>query len=187
MRMSQGSKAEIITLPAIDNTEFKLDSLKGKKVLVTFFRFAGCPFCNLRISQLVKKHASLGDNFRIVAVFDASLKNLQRNLIKHKAPFILLADEKNVFYKSYGVERSIWGVIKGILFSFPQMLYSMFAKGNFLTNIGGNLLTMPASFLINEKGIIDKIYYGKDEFDHIPFEQVLNFAKKTELKEKAEL
>jgi len=57
------------------------------------------------------------------------------------------------------------------------MLYSMFIKGCFLTNIGGNLLTMPASFLVNKQGVIETVCYGKDEFDHIPFEQVLTFAK----------
>jgi len=177
MRIVEGSQVKNIQLPSLSGDAFNLESLKGKKVLITFFRFAGCPFCNLRVNQLIQKQADLGDNFQIVGIFDASLKNLQRNLSKHHAPFTLLADEKNKAYKAYGIERSILGVIKGMIFSFPQMLYSMFIKGNFLTNIGGNMLTMPASFLVNEQGVIETVYYGKDEFDHIPFEQVLAFAK----------
>ena len=65
-----------------------------------------------------------------------------------------------------------------MVFSFPQMLYSMFIKGNFLTNIGGNMLTMPASFLVNEQGVIETVYYGKDEFDHISFEQVFSLCQR---------
>ena len=177
MRISEGSQVKNIKLPNLDGEQFNLESLQGKKFLITFFRFAGCPFCNLRVNQLIQKKASLGDDFHIVGIFDASLKNLQKNLSKHNAPFTLLSDEKNEAYKIYGIERSIFGVIKGMVFSFPQMLYSMFIKGNFLTNIGGNMLTMPASFLVNEQGVIETVYYGKDEFDHISFEQVLAFAK----------
>lgn len=178
MRILEGSQIKNIELPSLNGELFDLASLRGKRFLMTFFRFAGCPFCNLRVNQLIQKQASLGDNFHIIGIFDASLKNLQKNLNKHNAPFTLLADENKKAYKIYGIERSILGVIKGITLRFPQMLYSMFIKGNFLTNIGGNLLTMPASFLVNEQGVIETVYYGKDEFDHIPFEHVLAFAKK---------
>jgi len=164
-------------LPSIDGKHFDLQQLQGQRYLLSFFRFAGCPFCNLRVHQLIQNWDQFGDNFTVVGIFDASLENLQRNLSKHRTPFTLLADQKNKVYKEYGVERSVGGVFKGMLKYFPQLLYSMFIKGNLPTNFGGNLLTMPANFLVNERGIIEVAHYGKDEFDHLPFKQVMAFSK----------
>ena len=38
---------------------------------------------------------------------------------------------------------------------------------------------MPLSLLIDEKGIIQAIYHGKDEGDHMPIEQVIEFSHQT--------
>ena len=76
MEIKVGDKLENITLPAIDDTTFEYNSVKGKKVLLTFYRFAACPMCNLRINELVKSYNSFGKNFIHVAIFDSSLENL---------------------------------------------------------------------------------------------------------------
>jgi len=67
-----------ISLPSIDDSTFNLDQLKGKRYMLSFFRFASCPFCNLRVNQLVNKFKEFGKNFTIVAIFDSPLDNLQR-------------------------------------------------------------------------------------------------------------
>ena len=70
------------------------------------------------------------------------------------------------------------GTLKGAVVKFPSVLYAMFVKGYFPSSIGGNMLTMPADFLVDEAGIIQLAHYGKDEGDHIPIEQVKQFSKK---------
>lgn len=125
--------------------------------------------------QLVKSYADLGGNIELVAVFDSSLKNLQRHVTKHEAPFPVLADEFNQSYKAYRVERSLAGVLSGVIFRFPTLIKSML-MGNLPTTIRGNMLTMPADFLIDSEGVIVKAYYGKDEGDHLPMSEVVAFA-----------
>ncbi|MBT5229966.1 MAG: redoxin domain-containing protein [Methylococcales bacterium] len=80
------------TLPAIDGKTFDLSSLKGKRYLLVFFRFASCPFCNLRVHELVKRYQEFGQNFTVVAVFDSSLENLQKYAAKHHSTFPIVAD-----------------------------------------------------------------------------------------------
>jgi peroxiredoxin Q/BCP len=165
-----------IILPALDGSPFDLDSLKGRPFMLSFFRFASCPFCNLRMHELVTRFDELPKDFTIVAVFDSPLDNLQRHADKHQAPFPVLADADNRHYKLYGIKHSVIGVLKGMLFRMPRMLYGMFVKGYLPLSIKGSMTTMPADFLIDKNGIIQRAYYGKDEGDHLPFEQVKAFS-----------
>ena len=55
--------------------------------MLSFFRFAACPFCNLRVHELVERFNEFGDDFTIVAVFDSPLDDLVRHTAKHRAPF----------------------------------------------------------------------------------------------------
>jgi peroxiredoxin len=185
MRRKPGSKASNIRLRSLDGSAFELDSLEGTRFMLAFFRFAACPFCNLRIHELVTRHGELGNNFTIVAVFDSSLQNLQNHAVKHHAPFPILADEHNVYHQEYGIEHSALGTLKGAITRMPSVLNAIFVRGYFPTSIKGRLTTMPANFLIDENGVIHTAHYGKDEGDHLPFETVKAFAlrEKTGTKE----
>ena len=177
MRLTSGIKASNIILPAIDGTMFETKTLTEKPFLLSFLRFASCPFCNLRINKLVNRFDEFGDDFTIVAIFDSPLDNLTRHTEGHKAPFPILADENNKYYKTYGIEHSIVGLLKGMLLRMPTLLQGMF-KGYIPTTLKGSITTMPADFLIDRKGIIQVAYYGKDEGDHLPFETIKEFALK---------
>lgn len=181
MRCKPGKKIGNIRLMAIDGSAFELDSLKGKRFMLAFFRFAACPFCNLRIHELVTRHGELGSNFTIVAVFDSSLGNLQKHATRHHAPFPILADEHNVYHREYGIEYSLLGTLKGAITRMPSVLNAIFAKGYFPTSIKGRLTTMPANFLVDETGMIHTAHYGKDEGDHLPFERVKAFSRREEV------
>ena len=174
MRRKDGDHMSKIRLPAIDGLIFDTDSLKGKPFMLSFFRFASCPFCNLRVHQLVQRYAEFGDDFNIVAIYDSPLDNLVRHADKHKAPFPILADESNKYYREYGIEYSVAGMLKGMIFRMPTLLKSMF-MGNVPLIFKGSLITMPADFLIDRDGIIQTAYYGKDEGDHLSFKEVKMF------------
>jgi peroxiredoxin Q/BCP len=175
MRLRSGVKAKNIRLPAIDGSMFETESVKGKPYMLSFFRFASCPFCNLRVNELVRRFDEFGDDFTIIAVFDSPLDNLTRHAEGQKAPFPILADEKNKYYRDYGIEHSVSGMLKGMFFRMPTLLKGMF-KGYVPTTIKGSMTTMPADFLIDCEGVIQMAYYGKDEGDHLPFDKVKEFS-----------
>lgn len=176
MKQKTGDKAPFIQLPSIDGTMFDSRSLDGKPYMVSFFRFASCPFCNMRIHELVKRYDELGDNFNIIAIFDSPLTNLIEHTEGHKALFSIIADAENIYYKSYNIERSAVGVFRGMIFRMPTLLKGLF-KGYLPLVFKGNLFTMPADFLIDKNGVIQNAYYGKDEGDHLAFEEVKQFAQ----------
>lgn len=87
MRKKSGDPVGQLRLRSLDRTLFDVDQLAGKRFMLSFFRFAACPFCNLRVHELVSRFAELGGDFSIVAVFDSPLDNLQRHAGRHRAPF----------------------------------------------------------------------------------------------------
>jgi peroxiredoxin len=177
MRLTSGEKAKHIKLPAIDGSTFETESVKGKPFMLSFLRFASCPFCNLRVNELVRRFDEFGNDFTIIAVFDSPLDNLTRHAEGHKAPFPILADENNKYYREYGIEHSVLGTLKGMFLRMPTLLKGMF-KGYIPTIIKGSMTTMPADFLIDRESIIQIAYYGKDEGDHLSFDSVKEFSLK---------
>ena len=55
MKINKGDKLDEITLPDKEGNTFNLSQTLGKKVLLTFYRIAGCSFCNLRLNEISKK------------------------------------------------------------------------------------------------------------------------------------
>lgn len=143
--------------------------------MLSFFRFAACPFCNMRMHDIVERFAEFDNGFTVVAVFDSPLDNLARYAIRHKAPFPILADQDNRYYRAYSIEHSVGGVVKGLVLRMPTLIKGLL-RGYVPTRINGQLTTMPADFLIDHQGVIQVAYYGKDEGDHLPIEQVKDFA-----------
>jgi len=178
MRVTTGSKVKDIKLPSIDGSIFELESVKGRPFMLSFLRFASCPFCNLRINELVRRFDEFGDDFTVVAIFDSPLDNLKSHAEGHKAPFSILADEDNTYYRDYGIEHSFFGMLKGMFLRMPVLLQGMLLKGYLPTTIKGSITTMPADFLIDREGIIRNAYYGKDEGDHLAFDEVKAFSMK---------
>ena len=176
MAYQTGDKIVELSLASIDGTRFTIDQVQGKRYMLSFMRFAACPFCQLRIHQLISHWHELDENFTIIAVFDFSLNNLRKHAEKHVAPFPILADEHYIYYQKFAVKQSAFGMFKAMLLRMPTLLYAMLVKRYFPSSIKGNMTTLPADFLVDENGIIDSIYYGKDSGDHIPFDRIKAFS-----------
>ena len=165
-----------LSLPAIGGNPFNLEQVKGKRYMISFMRFAACPFCQLRMHQLKTRWQELDENFTVIAVFDSSLENLQKQSEKQHAPFPILADEQAIYYHKFAIKHSVSGMFKAMLFRMPTLLYAMAVKGYFPSSLKGSVTTLPADFLVDEDGAIATIYYGKDSGDHLSFDKIKAFA-----------
>ncbi|PCI32298.1 MAG: hypothetical protein COB54_07300 [Alphaproteobacteria bacterium] len=160
------------TLHTGDN--FELSSLTGKKIWLAFFRYSGCPLCNLRVNQIIKRKEEFNKlNIQVVAVFQSDRENTAKYVGKQDIYFPLICDPEQDLYKLYGVSSSVSG-----LFSMDAMskLYKALKNG-FLPGIpSGDMTRIPADFLIDEDFNIAFEFHGKDIGDHIPFDKVLNWG-----------
>jgi len=174
-RVAPGEQVRPVRLQGIDGAVFDLAVLSGQRYMLSFLRFASCPFCNLRVHELTQRFEELGETFTIVVVFDSPLDNLIRHAARHAARFPILADETGAYYRAYAIERSFGGVLKGMVLRAPSLMKAM-ALGYLPTSPKGSLTTMPADFLVDELGVVRAAHYGTDEGDHLPFETVRAFA-----------
>lgn len=174
MTLLPGSPAPGFEHRGIDGQVFHSRSLAGKRTLVTFFRFATCPFCNLHMNQLIQRSRRWGSDVQVVAFFETPLETLRKHQSDREAGFPILSDAQRTSYRAYGVRRSFPGMALGMITRFPSLVRSLL-QGNIPREFGASMLTMPASFLIDEQGTVVQAYYGKDEGDHIPWEVVEAF------------
>ena len=176
MKIQVGDQLENIQLPSIDGSIFNTTSTKGKKVLLTFYRFASCPMCNLRINTLMNHYDELGDNFTMIAIFNSSIENLKRYTAKHQAPFPILADKTYQVFKKYGVKHSLLNFLISQITRGPLIWKAMF-KGYIPWTIKGHLGILPVDVLIDEEGIVRNVNYGTDIGDHLPLKTIIDFSK----------
>lgn len=151
-------------------------SMLGKKYMLSFYRYASCPFCNLRISFLIELHQALALDQQFIGVFQSSEEDMAKYVSKQDLSFPLVSDEKKTYYKKFGVEKSMWAYIKGALK--VKRLFEAYHKGFKISHSYGDKTTVPADFLINEEGIIEVAYYGNDISDHLDLEIVTEFFRK---------
>ena len=59
MRYKKGDMIVDVELPALSGKTVNTADLRGKRYMLSFFRFAGCPFCNLRVHALTKVYDDL--------------------------------------------------------------------------------------------------------------------------------
>jgi len=101
-----GDKIENFVLPEVDGGTVSLDALleKGPAVLV-FFRFAGCPACNIAIPyyqrQLAPAVAQLGAT--LVAISPQIPTKLRDIKERHKLDFLVASDTDNQLGSKFGI------------------------------------------------------------------------------------
>ncbi len=166
--------------------QFKVEDVFGKKIslrdtankytLVVFLRYSGCPWCNLAIHRLALEQKILKDSrCEIIAFVQSNKQNIITNIYdrhKHRPEFSIIADQQKKFYDLYDVKSSVTQFVKTIT-KIPYWIHAVKEKGFKQTNIDGDLLMVPAMFLVNE-GQQKIIYasYSADLYDDGAFTKV---------------
>ena len=171
-----GDTAPEFTLPAIDGSTFNMADMKGKRVILTFFRFSTCPLCNMRIRRIVQRWNEFSKDAVMVAVFDAKVGDLQKRMKKHDAPFVVVADETYEQFNKNGVKKSFFKFMWGAMRS-PLTLLQATLRGYVpLTLSISKLSTIPVDILIDEDGKVVEAHYCKDTADHLSLDRMIAFS-----------
>ena len=171
--MNVSEKAPSFQLPALDGQTFDSSTLAGQPYMLAFMRFGACPFCNLRVRELIRYAEQQEQPLPIVIVYDSQLENMQKFSIRNESPLPILADGDSAIHKLYGVRYSQWAVLLSTLANLPTVISSML-KGS-EAEVAGPTNGMPAEFLIDADGVIRDAWYGKGLTDRMPLDRVDQF------------
>ena len=176
-RLKPGDVAPTFSLPSLDGRNISLDEFRGRRVIFTFFRFASCPFCNIRIDRLIKRWNEFPDDAVMVGMFDANIEELRKRMGRREVPFFLVADETYEHFERHGVVKSfgrfMWGAMRS-----PLTFMAATLKGYFPRTLSpSRMATIPVDVLIDEEGRVVEAHYCKDTVDHIPIDRMIAFAR----------
>ena len=151
-----GDKAPNFTLTnATGDTVQLADYLKKGKVILTWYRGGWCPYCNLTLRSLQENlpdFKAKGANLLALTpeVPDKSISTAE----KHNLEFEVLSDLGNEVAREYGV-----------VFKLIPELAESYQAGFDLHSYNGdesNELPLAATYIINQKGIIEYAFLHKD-------------------------
>ncbi|PTQ89608.1 redoxin domain-containing protein [Agitococcus lubricus] len=171
MRLTTGQLAPQFVHNDLYDVTLDSRSLRGKKILLSFYRYASCPFCNLRFHALTQKQSQWqARGLETVAIFQSPKDSILEYAGSEPSVIRILPDPERTLYQRYGVEGSWAGFVKGALQlgTFAQALKS----GHLPGKVEGEMNMIPADFVIDEQGTIRLAYYGKDISDHVAIEDI---------------
>lgn len=171
MRLTRDQSAPSFSVEDIDGKEQSIHHYQGKKLLLSFYRYAGCPLCNLRVHQLGQEASQLAaQGLHMVGIFQSPAEHIREHIGQDKRPFPIIADPDHHLYALYGVQGSWLGMARAM----KRMgdMGRAIKLGILPGKPEGDIHMIPADFLINEQGKILCAYYGKDIGDHLPLSDI---------------
>ncbi|WP_425391155.1 redoxin domain-containing protein [Ekhidna sp.] len=179
--LKEGAHIPRIQATDIFDNEVDLDALKGKKLLIAFFRHVGCPFCNIRAHTLQMAYPPLKSRGMEMIFFFESTKEvlLANHFYENMSPVPIISDPEREWYDKFGVESSRSKSIKShILFLIQTALVAKFKRLPVHWMAGDESFnTIPAEFLVDEKGVLRKANYWNDLKDRISMDAITSFIK----------
>lgn len=149
---------------------------QGRKILLSLFREASCPFCNFRLYQLSNSHAAWARaGLDIIAVFSSDETAVRHFVARRPRPLRMVADPDGVIHRMFETRQSRWAKLRALLLHMPALLGGLRGIGMATALRTGNQL--PADFLIDERGFVVLAYYSRDAGDHIPFAEIQRFLE----------
>jgi thioredoxin-dependent peroxiredoxin len=159
-RLSIGMKAPNFTYDSV--TEQSLDfykTSKGKKAVLFFLRYAGCPVCQLKIRDILRDYRDFkAAGLEVFVILQSVPSTVREALAGATVPFSIVCDGDGKLFELYGVSA-------GNIFQYlaPSVIVKAIKAARAGIKHGkkeGNEMQLPAVFIVNTAGTIDYAYYG---------------------------
>lgn len=185
MKLQTEIAAPVFDLKDVFGRQITLEKYADKKVLLGFFRHAGCPFCNLRVHTLTKVYEEFKSQGLEMIFFFESKENVIRRSTFHQgvSPIPIISDPEKIWYSKYGLEPSLGKATISHLSSFVQTVLKaqklqlpVHAMAS-----GESFSTMPAEFLLDKGLIIKRLLYSERLNHRMEIDDIREFAVKGNL------
>ncbi|MFE9366071.1 peroxiredoxin-like family protein [Streptomyces sp. NPDC006978] len=155
--LSVGHRAPDFSLPSADGGTVRLaDLLEAGPVVLTFYRGAWCPYCNLALRSLQQHLDAMTERgARLVAVSPQIADEALSVVQKHALTFDVLSDVGSGTAKQYGLAFDLTDELASVYDGFGMDLHRV---------NGGHARTLPipATYVIDQDGIIRWTFVDTD-------------------------
>lgn len=152
--MNIGDKVPEILGINENGEQIKLSDFAGKKLILYFYPKDNTSGCTAEACSIRDNYSNLRtQGYEVVGVSIDSETSHRKFIEKHQLPFTLIADTDKTLVSAMGV----WG---------EKSMYGRKYMGTYRT-----------TFIINEQGIIEKVFTPKEIKTKIHAEQILNLNK----------
>jgi peroxiredoxin Q/BCP len=174
-----GMTAPAFTVSGTFGEEIRLEDFRQDgRLMLSFYRYASCPLCNLRIHELLRHYPGWQQRgLRMIAVFESPAGHIRQYLDRHNSPFPIIPDPGRELYKLYGVQASLAGFLRAWTRHLPMVLEAVVRKRFLPGRMDGDWTIVPADFLIGPGLKVEDAFYGRHIGDHIPIERIEKFLR----------
>lgn len=166
MRLTLGSSAPSFTAESLGGRSVSLEQLRGRPLLLKFYRFATCPVCNLHMHKFIEEYRMVAAAGLTTVVFYHSPPEKLAMSQREAAPFDLVPDPGKVVFKAYGVERGLRGMVSpSVMRDYAKALAAGYPAGMFTQD--GGVTGNPADFIVDANGRIAYAHYGSQYADSL--------------------
>ena len=174
-KLKNGDKAPNFSVVDIDGEQIEINGNDGKKILLSFFRYSGCPWCNLAIYRLSQMTPDLeAQGVKVICFVQSTREDIVKNVINRhdpKPPFSIVPDPNKIIYGLYAVEESALKYFTSLRKA-PEWIYSAYKLHFKQPEVDGNMTLVPAQFLIDSDGTLIKVHYGTDYADDMTYSEI---------------
>jgi peroxiredoxin len=151
-------------------------ALKGKPYIMIFTRYIGCPICQMHTAQIRSMGpAARGAGGEVLVFYRSKPETLAKYFREFDHEFQVIGDPKAKVYRGFGAGGSLLGYLA------PKTLIAAARAGKAGYKHGkfeAGELQMPADFVINARGKVSFVHYGRHGNDHASEEVLLEELKK---------
>lgn len=178
MKLQSGYTAIDFVGKDIYGNDVKLSDYRGKKIILSFYRNVSCPFCNRRVHKIMGNNLRLKNSgTQLVFLFESSNEKLSSSVFHQGIiPWPLIGDPDKKVYRQYGVEQSTLKMMKTMFATNVFKAKKETKELNLPKDKDASMNLIPADFFIDKNFKIVKAHYGKHLDDHVPIEELKEFA-----------
>ncbi|MBR0384931.1 MAG: redoxin domain-containing protein [Erysipelotrichaceae bacterium] len=175
MKLTAGCRIPNLTFTTDKHENVQLYDRLDKKTILWAVRFIGCTICRYDIHQLAVNYQAIQDKgYQVFVVLQSDIEHIRNDLKDVELPFEIISDDQLKIYHELEIAPAI---DKQQLKSDREKYEDKVAKARELSFVHGHnegdLLQLPAVFLIDTDGTVLYAHYGTNIVDLPTMEELL--------------
>lgn len=176
-KLTAGMKAPNFTFTTLSGQTLDFyKTSRGKKAVLFFLRYAGCPICQMKMGEIIRDYDRLrAAGLEVYVVLQSSPASVKEALAGVTPPFTIVCDPREKIF-------SLYGVAPGNLFQYlaPSVIMKAIKASRRGFRHGkkeGQELQLPAVFIVSPGEAVTFAYYGRNIGDVPDNDVILNAAR----------